>query len=62
MLVKDLREILNSYSEDTEVLTGDFKEVQLLEVDGMLFLTEAIHPTQDNNNDEEYLTEHWLFN
>lgn len=54
MKVKELREILNNYSEDTEVFIENYEPFIVVELDGDVFLmTTPDDITFDENNFEE---------
>lgn len=54
MKVKELRKILNNYSEDTEVFIEDYQPFIVVELDGDVFLmTTPDDILLDENNFEE---------
>lgn len=54
MKVKELREILNNYSEDTEVFIENYEPFIVVELDGDVFLmTTPDDIVFDENNFEE---------
>lgn len=54
MKVKELREVLNNYSEDTEVFIENYEPFIVVELDGDVFLmTTPDDIALDENNFEE---------
>lgn len=41
MKVKDLRKLLEDYSDDQEIMTADFNEIYVVEFDGDVFITDC---------------------